>query len=170
MSNEATSLLHSSQVTTWSENGVSEDDSITGLVEKNGVIIHSSQNSSAFDDWWITTEWGMQVALEDSEYRKPNWGSESRSVQPWSMFEEGAYRRSGKPVVMCMLCDCVLAHPNNKTSGSGNLARHLRTSKCRKSATTRPHLSLPLRVQDMVSSEFIYMNIIILKLFLCQWH
>jgi hypothetical protein len=110
------------------------------LVERSGVYLYNALNAAILDDWWVTTHWEMRVALDESEYPKQKLGSEGRLIGPWSLVKEGAYQRHGEPVVLCLLCDSVLAHPSNKSSASGNLSRRLRTSKCQRSATTQRHL------------------------------
>lgn len=125
------------------------------LVIFNGAVMYTSNTAQTFVDWWITTEWGVGVAEENPEFPDPNWESDQRRrTDVWEQFEQGARRENGEPMVLCLGCDMVLSHPNNKRAGSGNLGKHLKSTRCRKSAATRQLHPVMARLQRAVSVPF----------------
>ena len=130
-----------------------EDELPQGLVASNGVVLFDSNTAGIFRDWWMLTEWGVGVAEENLDFPDPVWDSDKRRRQDvWEQFNEGARMSSGEPVIICLLCDAVLSHPNN-AAGPGNLGKHLKTARCWQSAAGRERHPVVARQQNQVRTD-----------------
>lgn len=125
----------------------------SALERRDGVVIFNPTQTEVFLEWWLTTRWGLGSAEEDPSYPDPVWNSELRKMNEWQMYEQGASERSGKPVVVCLMCNKILVHPNNRRTGSGNLRRHLKTPKCKEEAEKRQHYPAVARLRSAVSTS-----------------
>ena len=107
-------------------------------VHPGGYIFYTFNTSQKFNEWWLQTEYGAGVAAgSDRRYMNPNWDSSGRTAEAWSLFHEAAERVTGRPKIICKLCDEVLEHPNNKNAGSSGLKIHIESKGCKKKAHMR---------------------------------
>ncbi len=125
----------------------------SALERRDGVVIFNPTQSEVFLGWWLTTRWGLGAQEEDPSYPDPVWNSELRRMNEWQMYEQGANERSGKPVVVCLMCTQILVHPNNRRTGSGNMRRHLQTPRCKNEAEKRQHYPAVARLRAAVGTS-----------------
>lgn len=76
--------------------------------------------------WWKGTLWHKKDGT------RIDWQLKKMLAEVWDEFIPVADTTTGKPGVLCVSCNQVLAHPTIKGAGTSSMKKHLATDKCRR--------------------------------------
>ena len=105
------------------------------LATNYAFIKWTLQHVDAFSTWWVTTQYARLVQSDPSSYHTPPWNSTKKSSNVWTSFDQVAEAKTGQPKVACRTCDRVFNHPSVKNTGTSNMSKHLKQSKCGSNST-----------------------------------
>jgi hypothetical protein len=114
-----------------------------------------------FYKWWETTQWVKNYHSHpdtSKPYHLPSWSSKRNSIF-WNDFNEVIHKTSGKPMVVCQLCQSFLEHPHTKRSGTHGLQIHVKSKQCKTACRGSGQNSVALIAQGNKSvcwSESLY--------------
>jgi BED zinc finger len=100
------------------------------LATNYAFVKWTQQYSNAFIAWWNTTQYALLVKNSPSSYHLPSWDISKKSSSVWSSFDQAAEAKTGQPKVACRTCGRVFNHPSVKNTGTSNMSKHLKQSKC----------------------------------------
>jgi BED zinc finger len=136
------SSLHSDAEIDYTQSSILDETSQSGI-DVNGppsilprlgtnyaFVKWTQQHIDTFTTWWATTQYARLVKSDPSSHHTPPWNSTKKSSNVWTSFDQVAEAKTGHPKVACRTCGRIMNHPSIKNTGTSNMSKHLKQSKC----------------------------------------
>ena len=86
--------------------------------------LYLPDSATTFMEWWQTTSYTVAMTQGKPKHHNPVWQLTSQTSEVWSNYQQVAHWMTGLPKVICISCQAVLDHPNQKDHGTSSMSKH----------------------------------------------